>query len=241
MTMTTNQTIDGVPRAYADLERINIHGEQDRKNEDGQWVKTWKERQPGKTISHHSRASGLWNKISARCLAGGKYQLGNPAYVGTTNGFDDFQQFAEWCNEQPGYSSFDAEGFRFEIDKDILVPGNKVYSPDTCCFVPKRINSLLTSSSSARGEYPIGVSYVKRRGVFMAYCKDGAGMTFLGHFSDPMLAHQAWQIKKRDVITSAALDYQAMVGSSIRVYESLIWRAEKIDRDQKNGIQTINP
>src|SRR3990167_2360993 len=67
--MTTNQPIDGVPRAYADLERINIHGEADRKGEDGNWIKTWKERQPGKTISHHSRASGLWNKISARCLA----------------------------------------------------------------------------------------------------------------------------------------------------------------------------
>lgn len=235
------QTIDGVPRAYADLERVNIHGEPDRKNEAGQWVKTWKERQPGKTITHHSRASGLWNKISARCLAGGNYQIGNPAYVGTTNGFDDFQQFAEWCNDQPGYSSFDAEGFRFEIDKDILVHGNKIYSPKTCCFVPKRINSLLTSSTAARGKHPLGVSYVKRRSVFMAYCKDGTGMTFLGHFSDTMLAHQAWQIKKRDVITSAAMDYLVMAGASIRVYEALLYRASKIDLAHKNGTETFQP
>lgn len=239
--MTTNQTIDGVPRAYADLERINIHGEADRKGEDGAWIKTWKERQPGKTISHHSRASGLWNKISARCLAGGRYQRGNAAYIGTTNGFDDFQQFAEWCNHQPGYSSSDAEGFRFEIDKDILVPGNKVYSPDTCCFVPKRINSLLTSSTAARGEYPIGVSYVKRRGVFVASCKYGGKMKHLGHHASAAQAHAAWQAMKVAIITDAAMDYRAMDGSSVRVYEALMWRAARIDQDRKSGTETLQP
>ena len=43
------------------------------------------------------------------------------------------------------------------LDKDILIKGNKIYSQDTCIFVPKAINSLFTNRKRFRGEYPIGV------------------------------------------------------------------------------------
>ena len=45
----------------------------------------------------------------------------------------------------------------WELDKDILVKGNKIYSPDTCCFVPKEVNTVFTKRQSKRGDYPIGV------------------------------------------------------------------------------------
>lgn len=44
-----------------------------------------------------------------------------------------------------------------ELDKDILFPGNKVYSSKTCCFVPKYLNYLFLARDSCRGEYPLGV------------------------------------------------------------------------------------
>ena len=46
---------------------------------------------------------------------------------------------------------------RMELDKDILVKGNKIYSPDTCVFAPKRINVLIVCANRIRGEFPIGV------------------------------------------------------------------------------------
>lgn len=63
--------------------------------------------------------------------------------------------FIKWHNEHY------IEGF--QLDKDILIKGNKVYSPATCAFVPQEINSLFTKHNATRGKYPIGV-YKNSRG-----------------------------------------------------------------------------
>ena len=55
------------------------------------------------------------------------------------------------------------------LDKDILVKGNKVYSPETCIFVPKTINSLFTKRQNDRGESVIGTS-LTQNGKYRAYC-----------------------------------------------------------------------
>ena len=67
----------------------------------------------------------------------------------------NFQNFAKWYEE----NYYECNNERTELDKDILYKDNKLYSPETCCFVPQRINTLLTKSDKSRGEYPIGVSY----------------------------------------------------------------------------------
>lgn len=69
-----------------------------------------------------------------------------------------FQNFAEWFYEN--YRPEIMQGW--QLDKDILVKGNKIYSPETCCFLPQRINKLLTKNNRVRGEYPIGVDYYKK-------------------------------------------------------------------------------
>ena len=63
----------------------------------------------------------------------------------------------------------DDNGRLYHLDKDILVKGNKVYSPETCCFVPQEINSLLVTSVRSRGDQPIGVSYNKLTQKYEAY------------------------------------------------------------------------
>ena len=219
---------------YADLKRLNVHGQPDRKSESGLWLKTWKESQPGKTITHHSRASGLWNKINARCLPGGKYQMTGPSYIGVTNGFSGFQEFAEWCNQQPGYRAKDSLGMFFEIDKDIISLGNKVYSPEYCCFVPRRINSLFTSCRAARGDLPLGVSFMSKRGKYRAYCNSDGRLKHLGHFDGPGEAHRAWQAEKVLVIQQAESSYMAEEGSSNRVGIALAARAKLILDDAIN-------
>ena len=45
-----------------------------------------------------------------------------------------------------------------EVDKDLLIPGNKVYGPDTCLMVRPIVNSWF-KPNAAKGELPRGVSW----------------------------------------------------------------------------------
>ena len=67
---------------------------------------------------------------------------------------------------------YEIEGETMCLDKDILCKGNKIYSRDTCVFVPQRINSLFTKCDNARGDNPIGVEDLPS-GNYRAYCNDG--------------------------------------------------------------------
>lgn len=79
-----------------------------------------------------------WDTMIRRCYS--KYkQVENPTYIGCSvcEEWLTFSNFKRWFDENY------IEGY--ELDKDILVKGNKVYSPETCCFVPKRLNLLIRS------------------------------------------------------------------------------------------------
>lgn len=82
-----------------------------------------------------------------------EFKKKQPAYKECTvcDEWSDFQVFAEWYCNQEGY------GKGFELDKDILVKGNKHYSPQTCCLVPAKINCFFTDQSSQSTGLPIGV------------------------------------------------------------------------------------
>ena len=87
-----------------------------------------------------------------------KYQAKQPTYIGcsVSDEWLDYQVFAEWFCEQE-YSDIG-----YDLDKDLLVAGNKVYSPEACSFIPRELNSILTDCKAARTNLPQGVSFDKR-------------------------------------------------------------------------------
>ena len=66
----------------------------------------------------------------------------------------NYQNFAAWYDS----NYYEIYGETMNLDKDILHKGNKIYSPETCVFVPHRINSLFITCDKNRGILPIGVS-----------------------------------------------------------------------------------
>ena len=71
----------------------------------------------------------------------------------------NFQNFAKWYEE----NYYEIEGEEMHLDKDILCKGNKIYSPQTCIFVPRNINMIFVNSKKTRGDYPVGISYHKHK------------------------------------------------------------------------------
>jgi hypothetical protein len=76
-----------------------------------------------------------WEHMLARCYYP-PYHKQYPTYIGCSvcPEWRYFSKFRLWMENQKW------EGL--ELDKDLLVKGNKVYGPDTCCFIPKSINYL---------------------------------------------------------------------------------------------------
>ena len=104
----------------------------------------------------------LWNNMLNRCY-NEKILSSNPTYKDcyVSEEWRYLSNFKEWCHQQIG---FHQDGW--ELDKDILFKGNKLYSEDTCCFVPQEINVLFTKANRIRGKYPIGIYEDKQAGKF---------------------------------------------------------------------------
>jgi len=130
-----------------------------------------------------------WKGVLGRCYDP-KYQAKYPAYKGcsVTKSWLTFSSFKKWMESQKW------EGM--DLDKDIIYPGNKIYSPETCCFVSPPLNKLLTDSRAKRGSYPLGVtfhksSYQARLGIGSKKLK------YLGSFNTPEEASKVYRKAKR--------------------------------------------
>ena len=157
-----------------------------------------------------------WKGCISRCYS--KWcQKRQPQYVGCTvdESFRWFQHFAEWCNKQVGFGN---KGWH--LDKDIILKGNKVYSENTCCFVPHEINVLFTNSKVARGDCPIGVSFNKREGKYKVSCRRESKLTHLGYYNTKDEAFLAYKTFKESVIKEAANKWKDSIDP--RAYTALM-------------------
>ena len=183
--------------------------------------------------SFSTRAYCAWNKMNQRCRN----------FKNTYNGFKSFQDFAEWCQTQPGYKLLDSENRYWALDKDILglSVDQKIYSTESCCFIPQYLNKVLCASDSIRGDYPLGVSLLKNTGKFMSYCKTtGNGKReIFGYFTTPEEAHLHWQLGKIKAIKNAIHRYESENESSLRVIQALKLRIEILSSDIKLKRETI--
>lgn len=157
-----------------------------------------------------------WKNMLMRCYCV-SYRNKYPSYQGcsVSKEWKYFSKFKCWME------THDWEGK--ELDKDILFPGNKVYSPTTCVFVSKEVNYFITESTSNRGSLPIGVFYRKETGKYRARigCGYKGGRINLGNFDTPEKAHQAWLTAKLEQAKMIASEQ-----SDPRIAEALVKRYE---------------
>ena len=181
-----------------------------------------------------TKAYNTWSHMLRRCYD--PYYLNeHPTYRDciVCEEWHNFQNFAKWYEE----NYYECNDEQMQLDKDILIKGNKIYSPNTCILVPKRINSLLTKSDALRGEYPIGVYYrfKKVEQYEYHYLEVGCGVIENGKkkhkvlktlpLDKPFQAFSIYKQFKEKYIKQIADEYKELIPQ--KLYEALYkWEVE---------------
>lgn len=159
-----------------------------------------------------------WRDILNRCYSP-KVLSKRPSYDGCEicDEWVKLSSFKEW------YDSNYVEGWA--IDKDLLVEGNKIYSPKTCRFIPIQLNSMFTGSSSSKSLLPIGV-YKSKYGKYISQIRINKKLTYLGTFNNIEDASDEYMKAKKAYVLSLLSKYLEM-GVCQELIESVSRRVEK--------------
>ena len=166
----------------------------------------------------------LWQSMLVRCYSD-VLKKRCPTYEGceVSDKFLYYEYFYEWCNKQIGFSNKD-----WHLDKDLLVKGNKLYSENTCVFIPSEINTLLTKREASRGENLIGVCWSKTHKAFRAMvCKNRGKPEHLGYFKTELEAYNAYKVAKESFVKEQANEWKSQIDD--RAYNALMNYEVNID------------
>ena len=159
----------------------------------------------------------LWYSMLRRCYSDASKKR-YPTYESceVSDKFKSYEYFYEWCNKQIGFSNKD-----WHLDKDLLIKGNKVYSEDSCVFLPQEINKVLVKCTASRGEHLIGVYWCKKGKAFKAQISKNKGKSeYLGYFTTEIEAYNAYKQAKESFVKEQANKFKSQIDP--RAYEALM-------------------
>lgn len=173
-------------------------------------------------------AYSLWRSMLTRAY-GEIYHKTRPTYknVEVCEEWLNFQNFADWFYSQEHSRSVDDDGIFYTLDKDVIFKGNKVYSPRTCSFVPRDINSLLVKNDKKRGKLPVGVRYNKNGKRFCVGLSYFGKSTQLGIYDSLEDAFNVYKKAKESYIKEVADIWKDRIDE--RVYQALLKYEVHID------------
>lgn len=160
----------------------------------------------------HNKIYNIWYTLLRRCYDE-KQQVKQPTYIGCSvvNEWLNFQIFAEWYEKN--YVD------DWHLDKDILINGNKIYGPNTCCFVPRQINQLFVKSSEKIGSLPVGIS-LNKQNKYLVCMKINGKSTGFGTYKTIDEALKVYKSEKKKYIIDVTNKFKDKLNSL--VYQTLI-------------------
>lgn len=157
---------------------------------------------------NNKKARDCWTRMLQRCYDE-KFHKKQPTYINCTvdNHWHNFQNFAFWFEL---YYNKD-----WVLDKDILIKGNKIYGPDTCCFVPREINNLFTKRKADRGSFPIGVT--KNHNKYVCSFRKNKKRFYGGSFSTIQEAFNKYKSEKEKHIKQVAEKWKIFLPNKVYI------------------------
>lgn len=176
-----------------------------------------------------TRVYTTWHSMLNRCYDD-KFYKRRPTYKDcrVSEKFLNFQNFGMWDEE----NYYKIEGERIALDKDILYKHNKIYSPETCIYVPERINTLFTKSDNYRGDSVIGTHCLKN-GKYQVHCcllnpKTGKSKNkYLGIYDTQQKAFEIYKYYKEKNIKEVADYYKDKIPQ--KLYNAMYGYEVEID------------
>lgn len=161
-----------------------------------------------------------WHDMIHRCY-NAKFHKRQPQYIGCMV----CEEWLNYSNFKVWYDQNKIVGMSLDLDKDILFKGNKVYSPETCCFVPHAINTLFLNGKKNRGDLPLGVHFDKSKGKYRAEMSFMGEQIKLGTFETAESAFARYKEYKEDFIQDIAEQYKDVIPH--KVYRAMMnWKIE---------------
>lgn len=167
----------------------------------------------GSEMSHKYKT---WHGMMRRCYDG-KFKGRKTTYkdCSVAEEWHNYQNFGNWYDE----NFYEVEGELMSLDKDILVNGNKIYSPETCVFVPQKINSAFVKHHSSKAEILPCVYYYKSDKETSRYTAR-TRTVHIGNFDTPERAFEAYKRYKKIIIRDVANEYRGKIPNNL--YETMI-------------------
>ena len=153
----------------------------------------------------------MWTNMLTRCYSKEYHKL-QPSYIGciVEEKWHNFQNFAEWVLNNDSYK------INYQLDKDILFKENKIYSEETCIFVPREINILLNKIKKAK--------YVNKNprnsNTYLCYVTKFGKQHYYGSFKNEEEAILEGKKQKLNYIKEVAILWKDKIHQ--KVYEKLI-------------------
>lgn len=127
----------------------------------------------------------------------------------------EFQNFAKWFSENY------IEGY--QLDKDILKKGNKIYAPEFCVFIPQEINKLFNDSKNQGSKTPQGVDAIfnpvlRYKVTISKYAK----RHYLGCFDNLDTAKSVYKKEKESYVKQVAEEHFNLGNISLETFKALL-------------------
>lgn len=169
----------------------------------------------------HTKEYNTWIHMLERCFDS-KCKEKQPTYknVDCCDEWLLFENFYEWLHSQDNFDKWYYNN-GWHIDKDILVKGNKIYSPNTCVLVPPRINCLFVKNNIRRGDLPIGVSYHKLSDSYNASLNYDSEVKSK-YFPTVEMAFNYYKTEKEKIIKQAAQEEYDQGNITKECYEAML-------------------
>jgi hypothetical protein len=171
---------------------------------------------PRSIMSKPTKPYALWASMINRCYCekrnSSKKSLSG---ISVDKEWHNFQNFALWLDLQENGMNPD-----FDLDKDLRVPGNKIYSKYSCSMVPREINKMVKSMSGYERDLPQGV---KIKGThFESYIGMNGSQFYLGRYQTAEDASKAYKDKKQEYFVEMAEKHKNVIHAD--VYTNLTTR-----------------